>query len=175
MPLDEVSLPRRQGPDANQTLQPYGSRPSEDQPFNLAERTIYYAVGRQANPYIRGHLEFPDSGPPPSALFIQNVTQSTWGPGQYNSPWVVSLRQQRSRRHHVKIVCMSFIELRGDKAGSSRISSGRRQIRALMAPRPRSSALARDAARRHSTGEASCSRQKGQTTSCRASGTCPKS
>jgi len=54
-----------------------------------SSQTMYYAVGRQASPiqYIRGHLECPNSGPPPSALFIQNVTQSTWMRGQYSPSW----------------------------------------------------------------------------------------
>lgn len=69
---------------------------------------------------------------------------------------------------------MSPIDLRGDKAGSSRMSSGRRRIRALM-PRDTKTPLARDSARRPSTGEASCSRQKRQMGSCRASGACPES
>lgn len=69
---------------------------------------------------------------------------------------------------------MSPIDLRGDKAGSSRTSSGRRRIRALM-PRDTKTPLARDSARRPSTGEASCSRQKRQMGSCRASGACPES
>lgn len=69
---------------------------------------------------------------------------------------------------------MSPIDLRGDKAGSSRTASGRRRIRALM-PRDTKPPLARDATRRPSTGEASCSRQKRQMESCRASGTRPES
>lgn len=46
---------------------------------------------------------------------------------------------------------MSPIDLRGDKAGSSRTASGRRRIRALM-PGDTKTPLARDAARRHGRG-----------------------